>query len=75
MNKKIAIGIGIAAVAIVIGMVGLKATVGDKALEVPGEENTENALHVQESNGSSASGAANTTQSEAGSSESSESGP
>ncbi len=77
MNKKIAIGAGIAILAIGIAIVGLKATMGDKALGLPGEESTENALHIQESNQSASTiNSAKTTESgESGSSESSESGP
>lgn len=49
-KKKIAIGAGIALVAIAIVTVGLKTTMGDQALGLPGEEGAENALHIQESN-------------------------
>ncbi len=49
MNKKIPIGIGIAVVAIVVTIVGIKAYFGDSAAELPGEEKTENALNLQES--------------------------
>ncbi|MGI0045869.1 MAG: hypothetical protein ACREBB_01585 [Nitrosotalea sp.] len=75
MNKKIVIGAGIAVLAIAIAIVGIKTTLGDKAVGLPGEENTESALHIQESNESSS--AANTTanSAESGSTESSESGP
>lgn len=73
MNKKIAIGAGIAVFAIVIAIVGIKTTIGDKALGLPGEENTENALHLQESNESATINTTKTT--ESSSSESSESGP
>ena len=74
MNKKIAIGVGIAVLAIAIVVVGLKTTLGDKAMGLPGEENTESALHIQESNGTAST--ANTTKSaESTSTESSESGP
>ena len=37
MNKKISIGIGIAAVVIVVMIVGIKAYFGDSATELPGE--------------------------------------
>ncbi|MDE1829692.1 MAG: hypothetical protein KGI25_05160 [Thaumarchaeota archaeon] len=74
MNKKIAVGIGIAVVAIAIATVGIKTIAGDKALALPGEEKTENALHLQESQGASSATNASTTES-GGSSESSESGP
>lgn len=71
MNKKIAIGAGIAVVAIAMAIVGVKTIAGDKAAEVPGEEHMESALHVQESN------TANVTapSAESRSTESSESGP
>ncbi len=72
MNKKIVIGVGIAVLAIAIVIVGVKTTLGDKALGLPGEENTEGTLHLQESNTTTNT----TTQStESGSTESSESGP
>ena len=74
MNKKIAIGAGIAVLAIAIAIVGIKTTLGDKAIGLPGEENTEKTLHLQESNESSPT--ANTTQTpESSSGESSETGP
>lgn len=74
MNKKIVVGVGIAVLTIVIVVVGFKTTLGDKAMGLPGEENTENALHLQESNGTTSS--ANITKSgESASTESSESGP
>lgn len=75
MNKKIAIGVGIAVLVIaIVVVVGLKTTLGDKAMGLPGEENTESALHLQESNGTAST--ANTTKSaESTSAESSESGP
>ncbi|MHB8546167.1 MAG: hypothetical protein ACYDAJ_05320 [Nitrosotalea sp.] len=73
MNKKIAIGVGIALLAIV-AVVGIKTTLGDKAIGLPGEEHTESALHLQESNETPST--ANTTKSvESTSTESSESGP
>jgi hypothetical protein len=74
MNKKIAIGAGIAVLAIAVVIVGLKATMGDKALGLPGEEHAENALHLQESNTSS-SATSTTNSTESGSTESNESGP
>ena len=72
MNKKIAIGAGIAVLAIAVVVVGLKTTLGDKVMGLPGEEHTENALHLQESNTSSST---TTNSAESGSAESSESGP
>lgn len=75
MNKKIVIGAGIAVVAIAIAIVGLKTTIGDKILGLPGEESTENALHLQESNQSATNTTKTTESGESGSAESSESGP
>ena len=49
MNKKIPIGIGIAAVVIVVMIVGIKAYFGDSATELPGEEKMEKTLNLQES--------------------------
>ena len=49
MNKKIPIGIGIAAVIIVVMIVGIKAYFGDSATELPGEEKMEKTLNLQES--------------------------
>ncbi|MGI0072322.1 MAG: hypothetical protein ACREA3_00725 [Nitrosotalea sp.] len=78
MNKKIVISAGIAVLVVAIAIVGIKTTLGDKAIGLPGEENTESALHLQESNESSptANTTAKSTESgEAGSTESGESGP
>jgi len=52
MNKKIIIGIAIAAVLIVsIGVIdALKTTLGDEAVELPGEEAAEKVLNLQEGN-------------------------
>lgn len=50
MNKKILVGIAIAIIAISVAVVGVKNTLGDKALALPGEENTEKALNIQETN-------------------------
>lgn len=72
MNKKILVGITIAVIAVAATVVGLKAILGDKATELPGEEHTEKTLNIQETNQS----ATNSTKSvESGSTESSESGP
>ena len=49
MNKKIPIGIGIAAMVIVVMIVGIKAYFGDSATELPGEEKMEKTLNLQES--------------------------
>ncbi|MDE1844136.1 MAG: hypothetical protein KGI10_02270 [Thaumarchaeota archaeon] len=48
MNKKILVGITITTIAIAVAMVGAKTILGDKALALPGEENTEKALNLQE---------------------------
>jgi len=52
MNKKIIIGIVIATAIIVsIGTIdALKITLGDEAVELPGEEGMEKTLNLQESN-------------------------
>lgn len=63
MNKKIPIGLGIAVLAIVITIVGVKAYFGDSATELPGEEKMEKTLNLQESGESKVSG--NTGESEA----------
>ena len=49
MNKKLVVGTGIALVAIVISITGIKTYFGDSATELPGEEQMENSLHLQES--------------------------
>ena len=72
MNKKILVGIAIAIVAIAVVVVGLKTIMGDKATELPGEENTEKTLNIQETNKSTSN---STEPGESGSSESKESGP
>lgn len=50
MNKKIIVGITIAIIAIAVAVVGAKTIMGDKALALPGEEHTEKALNLQETN-------------------------
>ena len=72
MNKKILVGITIAIIAVAVTVVGLKTILGDKATEIPGEENTEKTLNLQESNQSTTNSTKSTT---SGSTESSESGP
>lgn len=57
MNKKIPIGIGIAAVVIVVMIVGTKAYFGDSATELPGEEKMEKTLNLQESGEAKEAGA------------------
>jgi len=72
VNKKIAIGIIVAVVASAIVLVGLKGTLGDKADEIPGEENTEEILNIQEKNTTSSKLVPST---ESGYTESKELGP
>ena len=52
MNKKIIVGIAIAAVLIVsiAAIDALKTTLGDEAVELPGEETAEKVVGVQEGN-------------------------
>jgi len=52
MNKKIIVGIAITAVIISsIGVIdALKTTLGDEAVELPGEEEMEKTLNLQENN-------------------------
>ena len=49
MNKKIVVGISVALVSIAILITGIKTYFGDSATELPGEEQMENSLHLQES--------------------------
>lgn len=49
MNKKIVVGISVALVSIAILITGVKTYFGDSATELPGEEQMENSLHLQES--------------------------
>lgn len=72
MNKKILVGIAIAMIAIAVVVVGLKTILGDKALALPGEEHTENALNLQETNKTTSN---STEPAKSGSTESGESGP
>ena len=48
MNKKILIGIAIAIIIVAVGIVGIKAMLGDKATELPYEEKVEKTLNIQE---------------------------
>ncbi|MDE1876835.1 MAG: hypothetical protein KGH86_08455 [Thaumarchaeota archaeon] len=50
MNKKILVGIAVVIIAIAVAVVGTKTILGDKALALPGEEHTEKALNIQETN-------------------------
>ena len=63
MNKKIIAGIAIAAVIIssIVTIDALKTTLGDEAVELPGEEGAEKVLNLQEGNeqGESAADEAN----------------
>jgi len=49
VNKKIVVGISVALVSIAILITGVKTYFGDSATELPGEEQMENSLHLQES--------------------------
>jgi len=75
MNKKILVGIAIAIIAISIVVVGVKNTLGDKALALPGEENTEKALNIQETNKTITSSTGSVNSGSAPSGEAGESGP
>ena len=48
MNKKILVGIAIAIIIVAVGIVGIKAMLGDKATELPYEEKVEKTLNIQE---------------------------
>ena len=48
MNKKILIGIAIAIIIVAIGIVGIKAMLGDESTELPYEEKIEKTLNIQE---------------------------
>lgn len=52
MNKKVLVGIAIAVVVVAVGIVGIKAMLGDTATELPYEEQTEKTLNLQEGGGS-----------------------
>jgi len=56
MNKKILVGIAIAIIIVAVGIVGIKAMLGDKATELPYEEKVEKTLNVQEGKGAPESG-------------------
>lgn len=75
MNKKIVIGIVAVAVVVIAATFGIKAIIGEK-IALPGEEHTENALNLQETNQSQVkSPTGGSTGNVSGSSESTESGP
>ena len=48
MSKKILVGIAIAIIIVAVGVVGIKAMLGDKATELPYEEKVEKTLNIQE---------------------------
>ena len=56
MNKKILVVIAIALVVVAIGVVGVKAMLGDAKTELPYEEQTEKVVGLQEKPGSTESG-------------------
>jgi hypothetical protein len=71
MNKKILVGIAITVIVIAV-VVGLKTIMGDKALALPGEEHTENALNLSETSKTTSN---STEPAKSVSTESGESGP
>ena len=48
MNKKILVGIAIAIIIVAVGIVGIKAMLGDESTELPYEEKIEKTLNIQE---------------------------
>jgi len=56
MNKKILVGIVIAIIAVGVGIVSIKAMLGDAATELPYEEQSEKALNLQEGKGTAEPG-------------------
>ena len=56
MNKKVLIGIAVALVIVTIGIVGIKAMLGDAKTELPYEEQTEKTIGLQEKIGTAESG-------------------
>ncbi len=68
MNKKIIVGITIVIIVVAVTVVGVKTILGDKATELPGEEQTEKTLNLQETKST-------TNLTESGSMESGKSGP
>jgi hypothetical protein len=53
LNKKILIGIAIVVIITAVGIVGVKAMLGDDATELPFEEEAEKTLDLQEGGESS----------------------
>ncbi len=56
MNKKILVGIAIVIIIVAVGIVGIKAMLGDESTELPYEETVEKTLNVQEGKGTPESG-------------------
>ncbi len=56
MNKKILVGIAIVIIIVAVGIVGIKAMLGDESTELPYEETVEKTLNVQEGTGTPESG-------------------
>ena len=48
MNKKILVGITIAIIIVAVGIIGIKAMLGDESTELPYEEKVEKTLNIQE---------------------------
>ena len=48
VNKKILIGVAIAIIIVAVGIVGIKAMLGDESTELPYEEKVEKTLNIQE---------------------------
>ena len=54
MNKKILIGIAVVIVVAAVGIVGVKAMLGDESTELPYEEQAEKTLNLEEGQSSEA---------------------
>ena len=61
MNKKVLVGIAVALVIAAVGIVGVKAMLGDAKTELPYEEQTEKTLNLQENPGATESGESSET--------------
>ncbi|MDE1811230.1 MAG: hypothetical protein KGH85_00010 [Thaumarchaeota archaeon] len=75
MNKKILVGIAVVIIAIAVAVVSTKTILGDKALALPGEEHTEKALNIQETNQTQGASTGSVKSGSTPSAESGESGP
>ena len=75
MNKKILVGIAVIVIAIAVAVVGTKTILGDNALALPGEEHTEKALNIQETNKTLETSTGSVKSGSTSSAESGESGP